>query len=84
MNVVYHTGILGQINNAISDANQHISHIEVTEQEMKDLIKDPSFKQVQSKYYGSGETSIPTSIDTVRGSEVPRWMWYRGIKIIVK
>lgn len=88
MQVINHTGILGQINNAIDSATSYIKHIEVSPAEMVELLKDPQLKTYQGKYYGSEEVPVPTSMDKVKEGPIteqnyPKWLWYRGIKIIV-
>jgi hypothetical protein len=82
MNVVSHTGILGQINNAINNATSYIKHIEITGAEMAELLADPMVKTYQGKYYGSEEIPVITQMDKVKEGELPRWLFYRGVRII--
>lgn len=83
MNVIYHTGILGQIINAIENATGHIARIEITKAEMKELVEDASFDEFVGKYYGSSDISVPSSVAPIKkDNEIPRWLVYRGIKIV--
>lgn len=88
MNVVNDTGIVAQVNLAIHNAEsagQTISHIELTETEMRTFLEDPRFKQVRSSDMAYGDISVPfpTDISGVDSEgDVPRSCIYRGVRIV--
>lgn len=85
MNVVYDTGIVGQIKEAIATAESNgkaIKQIEVTEAEMKEFLNHPNFKIYIDKHYGAFDLPVPLHIEPCGPNEVPKSCWYMGAKIV--
>ncbi len=88
MNVVRDTTVIGLVKEAImtyAANNQAISQIELTEAEMKEFYKSPKVTTDTSSYFGGSDSPLITGIEGIKQKgDVPKSLYYQGVRIILK
>ena len=83
MNVVTATGIWGQVTDSIHVTASSIAQIELTSEEMEELLATPQFKTYIDKHYAGYELPVPLSIAPVKAEgDIPRSCFYMGTLLV--